>query len=69
MRFLRSIKDETGQAMVEYALVVVLVGLAGLAILLVFAPGFKGLISHNGDTMSCPSGYVNKSDGTVACNP
>jgi len=70
-RLLRSLsfwlRDESGQTLVEYALIATLVAVVGVTALGVLSGKFNGILNHTDNTLTCPSGYHDTSSGVV-CN-
>ena len=67
LRSLSWVRDESGQTLVEYALIAVLVAVVGVTALGVLSGKFNGILNHTDNTMTCPSGYHDTPSGVV-CN-
>ena len=71
VRLLRSVRsrlrDESGQTLVEYALIAALVAAVGVLALGTLTGKFNGILGHTDNTLTCPSGYHDTSSGVV-CN-
>jgi Flp pilus assembly pilin Flp len=61
------LRDESGQSLVEYALIAALVAVVGVTALGVLSGKFNGILNHTDNTLTCPSGYHDTSSGVV-CN-
>ena len=61
------LRDESGQTLVEFALIAALVAVVGVTALGALSGKFNGILGHTDNTLTCPSGYHDTPSGVV-CN-
>jgi Flp pilus assembly pilin Flp len=61
------LRRESGQTLVEYALIAALVAVVGVTALGALSGRFNGILGHTDNTLTCPNGYHDTAAGVV-CN-
>jgi Flp pilus assembly pilin Flp len=61
------LRRESGQTLVEFALIAALVAVVGVTALGALSGKFNGILGHTDNTLTCPSGY-HDTPGGVVCN-